>query len=153
MAVFYEEETGNSDWRIFNGTPHFIRKAVGKYLTDLEEMHIHYKNPCLVSSASLANFYSSLYEGDFEIDGSLIPDFFQFPLLKLPNISKITYENKIKNKQNKNKIHKKERRERRNKNTKIRNTTKDKRKKTLKKNYNTGFSFFVLEVKYIDMNL
>ena len=70
-------------------------------------MHIHFKNLCLVSSASLANFYSSLYEEDFEIDGSLIPDFFQFPLPKLPNISKITYENKIKNKQNKNKYTKK----------------------------------------------
>ena len=101
MAVFYWEETGNSDWRIFNGTPHFITKAVGKYPMDLEEMHIHYKNLCLVSSASSANFYSSLYEGDFEIDGSLT-------LPKLPNISKITYETKIKNKPNKTKIHKKE---------------------------------------------
>ena len=101
MAVFYWEETGNSDWRIFNGTPHFIRKAVGKYLIDLEEMNIHYKNLCLVCSASSANFYSSLYEGDFEIDGSLT-------LPKLPNISKITYETKIKNKPNKIKIHKKE---------------------------------------------
>ena len=34
-----------------------------------------------------------------------------------------------------------------------RNTRKDKRKKKSKKNYNTGFPFFVLEVKYIDMNL
>ena len=101
MAVFYWEETGNSDWRIFNGTPHFSTKAVGKYPMDLEEMHIHYKNLCLVSSASSANFYSSLYEGDFEIDGSLT-------LPKLPNISKTTYETKIKNKPNKTKIHKKE---------------------------------------------
>lgn len=74
---------------------------MGKYLVDLEEMHIHYKNLCLVSSANSANFYSSLYEGDFEIDGSLT-------LPKLPNISKITYETKIKNKPNKTKIHKKE---------------------------------------------
>ena len=74
---------------------------MGKYLVDLEEMHIHYKNLCLVSSANSANFYSSLYEGDFEIDGSLT-------LPKLPNISKITYETKIKNKPNKTKIHKNE---------------------------------------------
>ena len=73
---------------------------MGKYLVDLEEMHIHYKNLCLVSSANSANFYSSLYEGDFEIDGSLT-------LPKLPNISKITYETKIKNKPNKTKIQKK----------------------------------------------
>lgn len=44
---------------------------------DVEEMHIPtIKNLCLVSSASSANFYSSLCEGDFEIDGSLISDSF-----------------------------------------------------------------------------
>lgn len=99
---------------------------------DLEEMHIHYKNLCLVSSASSANFYSSLYEGDFEIDGSLIPDFFQFPLPKLPNISTITHENKINNKHNKNK-------------TQNRKTRKDKRKKKSKKITTQAFHFLYLK--------